>query len=167
MLTVEYRTRSGQWVEYRRYRTETNARKAMERLEGETHLTGEPEPRHTYSQPAGGVAHVGDIFHCMWGYSMTFNDFYEVVKTSPSGKTVTLRQLKTRVLERCPEGPGSIRIMPMLTGDDRFDGKPFQRRVRASRNSRHSCYVAVSSCQTAFLMEPEEYLNGWINDMYD
>ena len=34
---------------------------------------------------------VGDIFHKAWGYGMTINSFYKVVKVTP--KTVTVREI--------------------------------------------------------------------------
>jgi len=37
---------------------------------------------------------VGDIFHCGWGYSMTLNDFYQVVEITKSRKSVKVRKLK-------------------------------------------------------------------------
>tara|TARA_R110000851_G_scaffold35978_7_gene94262 strand:+ start:545 stop:862 length:318 start_codon:yes stop_codon:yes gene_type:complete len=37
---------------------------------------------------------VGDILHCGWGWSMTLNTFYQVVKVTP--KTVVIGKLKQK-----------------------------------------------------------------------
>lgn len=42
--------------------------------------------------------HIGDVFYHGWGFNMSLNDFYEVVDSTPSGKTVTLRKLRTRIV---------------------------------------------------------------------
>lgn len=33
----------------------------------------------------------GDILHCGWGSDMSINDYYEVTRVTPSGKTAYLR----------------------------------------------------------------------------
>ena len=42
---------------------------------------------------------VGDIFHCGWGYSMTLNDFYQVVEITKSRKSVKVRKLNKFLTE--------------------------------------------------------------------
>jgi hypothetical protein len=42
---------------------------------------------------------VGDILYSSSGYSMTFVDFYKVIKVSPSGKSVSLQPLHSDVVE--------------------------------------------------------------------
>ena len=36
---------------------------------------------------------VGDILHCPWGYSMSLNDFFQIVGFTPSRKSVKVRKL--------------------------------------------------------------------------
>ena len=44
------------------------------------------ENAHTYN--------VGDILHCGWGWSMTLNTFYQVIKVTP--KTIVIGKLKQK-----------------------------------------------------------------------
>ena len=41
---------------------------------------------------------VGDILVSQWGYSMTIVDFYEIVKTTASGKTFIVKHLKDKIV---------------------------------------------------------------------
>ena len=41
---------------------------------------------------------VGDVLVARWGYDMILNTFVEVVKVSASGKSVSLRELKSEVV---------------------------------------------------------------------
>ena len=36
----------------------------------------------------------GDILHCGWGSDMSINDYYEVTRVTPSGKTAYIRPLR-------------------------------------------------------------------------
>jgi hypothetical protein len=42
---------------------------------------------------------VGDILYSSWGYNMTHVDFYKVIKVSPSGKTISLQELHSEIVE--------------------------------------------------------------------
>ena len=42
---------------------------------------------------------VGKIFYSSWGYEQTNIDFYKVVEVSKSGKTITLQQIGSQVVE--------------------------------------------------------------------
>ena len=44
-----------------------------------------------------GKFEIGDILHARWGYSMVLNTFCKVTDVTPSGKTVTLHQLRNVV----------------------------------------------------------------------
>ena len=52
------------------------------------------ENTHTYK--------VGDILHCGWGWSMTLNTFYQVIKTTP--KTIVIGKLKQNDVGGWPTG---------------------------------------------------------------
>ncbi len=58
---------------------------------------------------------VGDIFHCGWGYSMTLNDFYQVVEITKSRKSVKVRKLKKFMTASDPYGQSG---MQSCTKDD-------------------------------------------------
>ena len=74
-----------QWIE----RIESNRRAIIERK-----AKAEAE-----SLEFGKSLKVGDIFHCGWGYSMTLNDFYQVVEITKSRKSVKVRKLKKFMTE--------------------------------------------------------------------
>ena len=50
----------------------------------------------------GVAVKVGDVFVESWGYDQTNKDFYEVVGVTPSGKSVRLRAVASKVVE--PDG---------------------------------------------------------------
>jgi len=74
-----------QWIE----RIESNRRAIIERK-----AKAEAE-----ALEFGKSLKVGDIFHCGWGYSMTLNDFYQVVEITKSRKSVKVRKLKKFMTE--------------------------------------------------------------------
>lgn len=74
-----------QWIE----RIESNRRAIIERK-----AKAEAE-----ALEFGKSLKVGDIFHCGWGYSMTLNDFYQVVEITKSRKSVKVRKLKKFLTE--------------------------------------------------------------------
>lgn len=45
------------------------------------------------------VPKVGDILYSSWGYGMTIVDFFKVIKVSPSGKSITLQELESDIVE--------------------------------------------------------------------
>lgn len=51
---------------------------------------------------------VGDVFVASWGYDQTNVDFYRVVGTTPSGKSVKIQQVQTLVLS---EESGCARVV--------------------------------------------------------
>lgn len=74
-----------QWIE----RIESNRRAIIERK-----AKAEAE-----ALEFGKSLKVGDIFHCGWGYSMTLNDFYQVVEITKSRKSVKVKKLKKFLTE--------------------------------------------------------------------
>lgn len=42
---------------------------------------------------------IGKIFYSSWGYEQTNIDFYEVVEVSKSGKSLTLQQIGSKIVE--------------------------------------------------------------------
>lgn len=127
-------------------------------------IIGEPEPRRRQdNSTAVGQVHVGDIFHCMWGYDMIINDFYEVVEVSKTGKSVITRKIATH-MDGDPCSPaGGAQVRPMLTGD-RFIGRPERHTLQAYGKS---IYIRINSFSTATLMEPEDYLQDYTEDHLD
>lgn len=128
-------------------------------------IIGEAEPRRRQDNSAAiGQVHVGDIFHCQWGYDMTFNEFHEVVAVSKTGKTVTTRRIATR-MDGDPYAPThTARISPMLAGEDRFIGQPERHVLQAFRDD---IYISLTSFQTASLMQPEDYVHGYYENHWD
>ena len=78
--------------------------------------------------------HIGDVFYHGWGFNMSLHDFYEVVDATPSGKTVTLRKLRTRIVSGDVNSPSGYDVTPILEGDDRFaNDAPMRKRVTKGR----------------------------------
>lgn len=127
-------------------------------------IIGNPEPRRRQDNSAAvGQVHVGDVFHCSWGYDMTFNDFYEVVEVSKTGKTVITRQIAMRTISGDACAPGGEEVRPMLTGD-RFIGEPERHVVQGGGKS---IYIRINSFSAAFLMEPEDYTREYYENHLD
>ena len=152
------------------YRTMRGAQRLLEDYEQyyssprfTARIVGEPEQRRTRDNSAAvGQVHVGDIFHCRWGYDMTINDFYEVVAVSKSGKSVTTRKIATR-MDGDPYSPTRARVSPVLTGD-RFVGKPERHLLQAFRKD---VYICIDGFRYASLMEPEDYVRGYDENHLD
>lgn len=147
------------------YRTMRGAQRLFEEFERRyrsprysVRIVGEPEQRRTHDNGVAiGQVHVGDVFHCAWGYDMTINDFYEVVAMSKSDKSVTTRKIATR-MDGDPYSPIRAQVSPILTGD-RFIGKP-ERHLLQSCGEGDVC-ICIDGCTYAFLMEPEDYVRGY------
>ena len=100
---------------------------------------------------------IGAILRSSWGYDQTNIDYYEVTGMSPSGKTVTLRQLQpidTTQGQRDGKKPwvmsGTKRALP---GD--YIGKPFQRRLRDNG------YVSIRDYSSASLWDGKDDHYSW------
>ena len=63
----------------------------------------------------------GDILHCGWGSDMSINDYYEVTRVTPSGKTAYIRPLR-KTYAGSPNDMGGCRAYPMVAGEGRFSG---------------------------------------------
>lgn len=57
----------------------------------------------------------GDILHCGWGSDMSINDYYEVTRVTPSGKTAYIRPLR-KTYAGSPNDMGGCRAYPMVAG---------------------------------------------------
>lgn len=149
------------------YRTMRGAQRLLEQFktrypEPRYHCTIAGEPEHRDNTAAIGQVHVGDIFHCGWGYDMTINDFYEVIAVSKSGKSVTVHKIATR-MDGSPNDVGGATISPILTGD-RFVGEP-ERHPLDAGSGRIS--IKIDGYRYAFLMEPEDYMQGYYENHLD
>lgn len=63
----------------------------------------------------------GDILHCGWGSDMSINDYYEVTRVTPSGKTAYIRPLR-KTYAGSPNDMSGCRAYPMVAGEGRFSG---------------------------------------------
>lgn len=61
---------------------------------------------------------IGDIFYNSWGYEQTQVDFYEVIRISPSGKSVDLRPIGFQWTE--PDNWDCATVIPDPEGTSRF-----------------------------------------------
>lgn len=179
MITLEQKTtRNGKtyWYTYpKRWRTQRGAENYRDNLL-ETHhyitgwnpedfrITGNEERRTRHN--GTGTIRVGDIFVASWGYNMSLNDFYEVTELSKTGKTCTIRPIKSRIVE------GSSRydiqgccVLPVTEGNDRYCGQPITRK----RISFHSGFTSINidTCRTAFLMKEQDFENGYYENHND
>ena len=111
-------------------------------------INGVEEKRHTPHTEAPAVEiHVGDVFISEWGYSMTLVDFYQVVKVSKTGKSVTVREIDRKIVGR-DGGPYGYRVTPVK---DAFTNDGMVKRVKADYRSRPM--FAVNDCADAYLLE--------------
>ena len=125
-------------------------------LEQKTSHNGNEERRTR--QNGTGAIRVGDIFVASWGYSMSLNDFYEVVELSKTGKTCTIRPIKSRVVS----GHGlydfeGCYVLPVTEGADRYCGQPIPRKRISFR----------PACRTAFLMKEQDFERGYYENHND
>jgi hypothetical protein len=58
---------------------------------------------------------IGTKLHASWGYSMTLNDYCQIIEVSKTGKTVKCRMLSTKMNQGVFSGDGSGRAK---AGDD-------------------------------------------------
>lgn len=106
----------------------------------------------------------GDVLASQWGYGMTIVCFYEVLKVSASGKTVTVRELRKRL---GPEDPktGDERAWPVTDGEDRFRNPDMLKR-------RVKCYggepfIAINDYEHAYPMDDADITDGLRQNTYD
>ena len=97
----------------------------------------------------------GDILHCGWGSDMSINDYYEVTRVTPSGKTAYIRPLR-KTYAGSPNDMGGCRAYPMVAGEGRVhhfdDGR---------------VYLRLSSFEFAFPMDMAEAAYGCHEDHND
>lgn len=178
MLTVEQKiTVNGitRWGKYNRaYRTRNGAEKLRDRLIAsgidptDLRITGEAAPtRRNRNEQAAGTLKVGDVLHSQWGYSMVINDFYEVTKVSPSGKTVTIRPLRNITVSGDPYSPYGAEVIPQTDGDDRFAGREIpNKRVQCFKDGTNP-YVKLNSYSAAYLMTEADFHRTYTEDHWD
>lgn len=123
-------------------------------------IIGEPET--SYMQPATtGTVHIGDVYHVIRGCTMTFNDYYEVVGTSKTGKTFIMQPLK-RIVSGNPDSPFGGRAYPVTDGADRYAAEPIQNcRTRENGN------IIIVNGHHAYRMTQDEISRGNYENHYD
>lgn len=109
--------------------------------------------------------HIGDVFYHGWGYNMSINDFYEVVDSTPSGKTVTLRKLRTRIVSGDVNSPSGYDVTPILDGDDRFASSETLRKCVTHGRVRMGDWTGYGS--HARLLAPSELTGTWNENHWD
>lgn len=109
--------------------------------------------------------HIGDVFYHGWGYNMRLNDFYEVVDATPSGKTVTLRKLRTRIVAGNVNSLSGYDVSPILEGDDRFASEETMRKRVIDGRVRMGDWTGYGS--HARLLEPSELPGVWDENHWD
>lgn len=113
---------------------------------------------------AAGTLKVGTVLHSTYGYDMILNGYYEVVKVSPSGKTVQIRPLR-KLYAGSPNNIGGCTVYPDVTGENRFEGKPASHRVLSTKDGEP--YVKISTYEYARPMDVEEAVYGSLEDHND
>ena len=106
----------------------------------------------------------GDILHCGWGSDMSINDYYEVTRVTPSGKTAYIRPLR-KTYAGSPNDMGGCRAYPMVAGEGRFSGEAEAHRVHHFDDGR--VYFRLSSFEFAFHMDMAEAAYGCHEDHND
>lgn len=179
MITLEQKTSHNgntYWYTYpKRWRTQRGAENYRDNLLNTHHdipgwkpedfrIAGNEERRTR--QNGTGTIRVGDIFVASWGYSMSLNDFYEVVELSKTGKTCTIRPIKSRVVS----GHGlydfeGCYVLPVTEGADRYCGQPIPRKRISFRPGFTS--ITIDACRTAFLMKEQDFERGYYENHND
>lgn len=95
---------------------------------------------------------------------MILNSYYEVVKVSPSGKTVQIRPLRKNY-DGSPNDIAGCTVYPDLTSPTRFAGKATSHRVLANRDGE--AYVKIGSYEYAHPMDMKEAVYGSTEDHND
>ena len=85
---------------------------------------------------------LGKIFYSSWGYEQTNIDFYKVIEVSPSGKTITLQPIGSKVQE--VEGFCSEYVVP---DESKIKGEPLKNRRLNTSNGSGQSFVNVSTRQ--------------------
>lgn len=103
--------------------------------------------------PPRAYAKVGDILYSSWGYDQTNIDWYVVVAVSPSGKTVTLREVAGTCIDE--PGPTDARAsthdtMVPVAAHIVPDKKPLRRRI--------------SPTDYGYSVSIESYAGAWLWD---
>ena len=76
---------------------------------------------------------VGTKLNTSWGYSMTINDYCQILEISPSGKTVKCRMVSKKMNNACWSGDGSGKA---CAGDDVY-GPVFRLKVSSYSGEPH------------------------------
>lgn len=113
---------------------------------------------------AVGTLKVGDVLHSVYGYDMILNSYYEVVKVSPSGKTVQIRPLRKNY-DGSPNDIAGCTVYPDVTSENRFAGKPDSHRVLVDNDGEP--YVKISTYEYAHPMDMKEAVYGSTEDHND
>lgn len=108
---------------------------------------------------------VGDILQSDWGVDMRIICYYEVLAVSPSGKTVTVRELKKRA-RPMDFMTGDEHVEPVLAGDDRFTpgSKPLRRRVNNHGGEPH---IVINDYEHAYPISGVDLLAGAVQNTWD
>lgn len=93
--------------------------------------------------------HVGDIFSSSWGHNMTRVNFYQVVKVSKTGKSVTVREINRRIVDGTPESSYGYRVTPVK--NDFIGEEIANRRVKPGYGER--AQFRVDEYEVARLLE--------------
>lgn len=113
---------------------------------------------------AAGTLKIGDVLHSVYGYDMILNSYYEVVKVSPSGKTVQIRPLRKNY-DGSPNDIAGCTVYPDVTSENRFAGKPDSHRVLVDNDGEP--YVKISTYEYAHPMDMKEAVYGSTEDHND
>jgi hypothetical protein len=70
---------------------------------------------------------VNDILVSSWGYDQTNVDFYKVLKISPSGKSITIQRINTKITEKGFMSGDAVPAEPHTVAD--YRGEPMTKRV--------------------------------------
>ncbi|MDR3912334.1 MAG: hypothetical protein Q3X74_04100 [Bifidobacterium sp.] len=95
---------------------------------------------------------------------MSINDYYEVTRVTPSGKTAYIRPLR-KTYAGSPNDMSGCRAYPMVAGEGRFSGDEEAHRVHHFDDGR--AYLRLSSFEFAFPMDMAEAVYGCHEDHND
>lgn len=99
---------------------------------------------------------VGDILVSSWGYDQTNVDFYKVLKLSPSGKSITIQRIKSKVTETGYMCGNSVPLVPHEVS--KYDGEPKTKRVNLMNEGYN---VSLTNYSSAYLWDGQPEYCSW------
>jgi hypothetical protein len=91
----------------------------------------------TMTETQAKAVKVGDIFYTSWGYDQTNVDFYEVLSVTPSGKSVKVRQIASRLSD------DERGVVPVPGTTVSYNGEPMLKKLKSGPALKVASYATA------------------------